>query len=367
MEKLENENLLIENTVNDISKDINYKNSKLKIEKLIKELNLEEAKIYIEKMVKIYNNQDELFDLYSEILISLNYTKEAKKAIEISIKLNPNSNGDKYMTLGQLFDDPIKKRDCFLKGVEIYKQQLNVTNINSKIITELEVHDKNFNLNKEWDLNSVNQLKYTLSSALGSIAELYMTTYLCDEKNAEEICETQLKEAYNIFNENPDVLIQYANLRILRKRDKEALEFMEKANKLIFENNNADLFPASDVICNLAKNFSELGSFNRAVKLLDIITQLDDQNCEYWYLLAFNHFKLTNYLHSMNCIERLKEVYNKAKEIDEELFIAVKELEDELKKIEKKNGELKNSIFEDDNELNNEECISNSNSMIIDE
>ena len=55
--------------------------------------------------------------------------------------------------------------------------------------------------------NSEVHIEYALSSALSSIAELYMTTYLCDEKNAEKICEKTITEAYNICNENVDVLV----------------------------------------------------------------------------------------------------------------------------------------------------------------
>eukprot|EP00340_Litonotus_pictus_P001639 CAMPEP_0170513826 /NCGR_PEP_ID=MMETSP0209-20121228/380_1 /TAXON_ID=665100 ORGANISM="Litonotus pictus, Strain P1" /NCGR_SAMPLE_ID=MMETSP0209 /ASSEMBLY_ACC=CAM_ASM_000301 /LENGTH=78 /DNA_ID=CAMNT_0010797651 /DNA_START=6 /DNA_END=238 /DNA_ORIENTATION=+ len=61
-----------------------YFQDKAAIEKLIKELNLEEAKKVLDKAVKKYSNKAEIFDLYSEVLISLNYTKEAKIAIETS-------------------------------------------------------------------------------------------------------------------------------------------------------------------------------------------------------------------------------------------------------------------------------------------
>ena len=346
--------------------DLNeYINDKNKAEKMIKDLNLEEAKKFLEDLVSKYSSNAEIYDLYSEVLISLDYTKEAKKAIEKSIKLDPNSSADKYMTLGQLTEDPKKKRDNYLKGIEVYKYKLDLLSSFNKNKNNLNMESLHKDiLNTDTELH----IRHALSSALSSVAEIYMTTYLCDEPNAENTCEEVLKEAITICDDNPDVLIQYSNLRILRKKDSEAQKFMDKAFNIIINNQNSEFFPDCEIICNLAKNYSELGNYYQAIKLLDIITQLDEHNSEYWYLLAFNHFNIKNYLHSSTCMERLKQVINENKEIDDELSIAVSELENELKKIEKKEGELKNSIFEqEENGSGKEECISNGNSMIIDD
>lgn len=347
--------------------DLNeYYTEKSKAEKLIKELNLEEAKKLLEEMVAKYSTEAEIFDLYSEVLISLDYTKEAKKAIEKSVKLDPYSSGDKYMTLGQLTEDPKKKRDYYLKGVEVYKHKLNLlSNSNLDNKNNKESNSNNIDiLNTDTELH----IKHALSSALSSIAEIYMTTYLCDEPNAEKTCEEVLKEAITICEDNPDVLIQYSNLRILRKKDSDAQTFMEKAFNIIINNQNSEFFPDCEIICNLAKNYSELGNYYQAIKLLDIITQLDEHNSEYWYLLSFNHFNIKNYLHSSTCMERLKQVIKENNELDDELSIAISELEGELQKIEKKEGELKNSIFEqEEGGSGKEECISNGNSMILDD
>ena len=65
-------------------------------------------------------------------------------------------------------------------------------------------------------------------AALSSIASLYMTTDLCDDPNAEKICEDNISQALNICPESIEALLQFSNLRILRKRDKEAKEAMYK-------------------------------------------------------------------------------------------------------------------------------------------
>lgn len=319
--------------------DNNYLSDKQHIEALVKELNLEEAKIKLDKMIKVYTNKADLYDLYSEVLLSLNYTKEAKAAIEKSISLEPESNGDKYMTLGQLLDKPRKKLECYYKGVEVYKKLIQNNNDNTVL--------------------------FTISSALSSIAELYMTTELCEESTAEESCEKCLQEAYQICEINPDVLIQYSNLRILRAKDKEAKQFMDRAFELILSSQNTDNFPDTDIIFNLAKNYSELEDYYSAIKILDIITQLDDENLEYWYHLAFNHFRIKNYIHAQSCLDNLNEIKSKIDYNDKELMDGVKELQQELKSIEKKEGKLTNNLLEKEDSDDNEEQRNN-NSMNID-
>lgn len=308
-----------------------YKSSISRVEKLIELINLEEAKKILDSMVVQYSNSTEVWDLYSEVLLGLDKTKEAKKALETSIKLDPNSNGDKFMSLGQLLDDPKKKLDMFEKAISIYQKS-----------------EQN------------EEMLMVLSSALASVSELYMSTYLCDEKNAEEKCENYLEEAYKICPNNPDVLIQYSNLRILRNRDKEAFEFMNKAYNIITLNEKDENFPDCDIISNLARNFSELSDYSKAITLLEIITSLDQDNLEYWYLLAFNHFKIKNYLHSWNCLEKISEIVKVNNEKDDEIIEACKELENELKKIEEK-GELTNNLFD-----NSENTCSTNDDIVID-
>lgn len=320
-----------------------YNNEKSQVEKLIKQLELESAKAMLDKMVLDYPNSSEIFDLYGEVLMSLNMIKDAKKAIEKSIAISPESNGDKYMTMGQLLDKASSKLTYYNKGVEIYRSQLNNCTINN---------------NEERE-----NIRFSLSSALATIAELFMTTELCDSPGAEENCEKALSEALQICEENADVLIQYSNLRILRAKDKEARNFMEKALEIITSPKNTDNFPDTEIVCTLAKNFAELGDYHNAIKVLEILTKLDDHNLEYWYLLSFNQFKLKNYLHAQNCLEYLHEIQEKIKEIDQELFEAVAELEGELKKIEQTEGKLTNNPLHENDEATEED---NQNVMNID-
>lgn len=332
-----------------------YISSKNEIEVLIEQLNLEEAKKRIENLLKKYNNQVELYDIYSEILISLNYVKEAKSVLEKSISIDPYSNGDKYMTLGQLYDKPVKKLELFNKGVEVMRHKLSILNStqgNSNVIKEKE------------------DLIISITSGLSSISELYMTTELCDYPNAEQICENLLKEAYAICDNNVDVLVQYSSLRILRKRDKEAREYMDKAYSIILSIKDSEKFPDADIIFSLAKNYSELEDYYNAIKLYDILVQLDDDNAEYWYYNAFNHYKLKNYIYCQNCLDRLNQLISSTGYIDNEMSEAIGELQNEVNLYLKVNGKLTNGVFEngegDLDEEGEEEEHRTNNSMNVD-
>ena len=83
-----------------------------------------------------------------------------------------------------------------------------------------------------------------------------------------------------------DALLQLSNLRILRCRDEEALTYMDKIfdyiyNNIILNNNNNNiefLPPSSDIIMNLAKNYSELKLYIKAVQLYDLYLKINDED-----------------------------------------------------------------------------------------
>jgi len=81
-----------------------------------------------------------------------------------------------------------------------------------------------------------------------------------------------------------DALLQLSNLRILRARDEEALQYMNRIFDFtisILENNiniNNDQPPSSDMITNLAKNYSELKVYEKAIKLYDILIKINDED-----------------------------------------------------------------------------------------
>ena len=140
-------------------------NSKLENEffqiyKLIDSLNYEEAKLLLLENIQKYPNNVDTLDTLSEVLISLDEPKEARKVLKKSIDLEPNKNPEKYMSLGQLSDYKNSLK-FYKKGVELYKEEI-----------------KNLNLNEKDYINNLKKLKNSISSAYASIAELYMNSDL---------------------------------------------------------------------------------------------------------------------------------------------------------------------------------------------
>ena len=160
------------------------------------------------------------------------------------------------MTIGQLSDYKTALK-YFLKGIELFLKELSSA-----------TEDK------------ITSLKGSIGNAYASIAELYMTSDLCNEHNAEEMCEKYLNEGIKYDANSYDVLIQLSNLRILRCRDNEALEFMDKIynDVLAIVESGKDDLPNEDILSNLAKNYSELELFVKAIKIYDILIKINDQD-----------------------------------------------------------------------------------------
>jgi tetratricopeptide (TPR) repeat protein len=186
------------------------------------------------------------------------------------------------------------------------------------------------------------------------------------EENAEEMCEKSLSTALNYDHDNLDALLQMSNLRILRKRDEEALEYMEKIYTKIMNSlqNQLEDLPSNDIILNLSKNYSEIGNnLTKAIKLLDILVKLDDEDLESWYLLAYNHYNLKNYKFSFKCLENFNLAADKISHKTDEVSQfeqAAGELKFVLEKIKSANpsGKLKNNNLEE-SENNDEESMNN--------
>ncbi len=139
----------------------------------------------------------------------------------------------------------------------------------------------------------------------------------------------------------------------MRCRDQEAVSYMDKI-LLKIENlqiNNLVDYPDHETLTNLAKNYVELEIYDKAIKTLDVLVKMDDENIEDWYLLAFSHFKFQNHKFSMKCLKNLRKIAEKTKANDKEILEAAEELFHELEKLKDKNGELfNNKDFADDND-----------------
>ena len=304
----------------------------VKIKQLIDSCEYNQAQKILENLYKTNENNIEIIDLLSDVYFNQDNIEQAKKLIKKSINLSPNTNPEKYMTYGQIINNPEESVKYYNYAISLFKQQLNENPNN-------------------------NDLKESIASGLASIASLYMTTDLCDKPNAEEICENSIREGLNISNNNIDILLQLSNLRILRKRDDEAKNAL---NKIMNEINVIDItdekFPDHDVLLNIANNYAEINMYVEAIKILNILVKIDDEDLNCWYLIAFDNYQIRNFKEAYDIILKIFDIYNS----NPNKF-------NELNDIISASEELKNNLEQrKDNLINeNEEILKNNNEDYI--
>ena len=300
----------------------------VKIKQLIDSCEYNQAQKILENLYKTNENNIEIIDLLSDVYFNQDNIEQAKKLIKKSINLSPNTNPEKYMTYGQIINNPEESVKYYNYAISLFKQQLNENPNN-------------------------NDLKESIASGLASIASLYMTTDLCDKPNAEEICENSIREGLNISNNNIDILLQLSNLRILRKRDEEAKNAL---NKIMNEINIIDItdekFPDHDVLLNIANNYAEINMYPEAIKILNILVKIDDEDLNCWYLIAFDNYQIHNFKEAYDIVLKIFDIYNANPNKFNELYDVISASQ-----------ELKNNLEQrKDNLINeNEEILKNNN------
>ena len=262
-----------------------------KAKQLIEECEYESAEQQLKILFKSDPNNCEILDLLGEIYLNINNFKGAKKMLEKSISLQPNINPDKYTDYAQLLDDPLQRVESYKKAIELFINNLKTEKNKKKIL----------------------EIKESIASAFSSIASLYMTTDLCDDPNAENICENSIKEALNYFPESIDALLQLSNLRILRKKDKDAKNAMYKILEILKNNEKQDNenLPERDMLINLSQNFAELKLFQDAIYVINLILNKDDEDIECYYLLAVYQDEYRNFFSAMESLEKFNALYIK--------------------------------------------------------
>jgi hypothetical protein len=201
--------------------------------------------------------------------------------------------------------------------------------------------------------NKMNEIKDSISSAYASIVSLYMTTDLCDDPNAESICEASIKEALNYCPDSIDALLQLSNLRIIRKRDKEAKEAMFKILDIIKKNENGENaeqdLPERDILINLSQNFAELKIFKEACYIINILLKKDDEDIECYYLLAVYEENYHNYFSSMEALDKFNKIYMKLQKNKIAISPVLQQYVDSAKVLYNKLSKIKKEKLVDEN------------------
>ena len=305
-----------------------------KIKVLMEDCEYDEAEKILKVLFKKDPNNVEVLDYLGELYLNIGNFKGAKKMLEKSISLKPDSNPDKYMDYSQLLDSPIKRVEAYQKAIQLY--------------------NNNLDLNKN-DINKSKEIKESISSALSSIASLYMTTDLCDDPNAEKICEDSISKALNICPDSIEALLQFSNLRILRKRDNEAKQAMYKILEKIknIDNNDKNIeeqeIPERDILINLSQNFAEMKLFKEACYIINIILKKDDEDIECYYLLAVYEENYRNFLSAMEALDKFNKIYIKMQKNGNNISPVIKQYVTEAKNMYNRLSKIKKEQLIDEN------------------
>ena len=251
-----------------------------------------------------------VIDAYSDYLINKGQLNKAVVLIKKSIDLEPEVNGHKYLNYAETLSGQ-DALETYKKGIEIL--------LDEQISNE---ESKENNSDQRASKSSI------IASALSSIAELYMTPPLCDEQEAESSCEQALIKALEYDSSNIDAMQCMANLRIMRAKDDEANEYLEKVVLIIWhkdEQNDYNTMPPYEFRMQTARLLIELQNYKKAIKPLDTWIKEDDSNGEAWYLLGFWQFNLKKYQNALECTSNALECDN------QEIQWAAKELTDKIK------------------------------------
>ena len=314
-----------------------------KIKELMEDCEYEEAEKLLKVLFKKDPNNIQVLDYLGELYLNIGNFKGAKKMLEKSISLKPDSNPDKYMDYAQVLDIPIKRVESYQKAIQLYNNDL--------------IQNQN-------DINKSKEIKESIASALSSIASLYMTTDLCDDPNAENICENNISKALNICPESIEALLQFSNLRILRKRDSEAKEAMNKILekiKQIDKDLNEQEIPERDILINLSQNFAELKLFKDACYIINLILKKDDEDIECYYLLAVYEDNYRNFFSAMEALDKFNKIYIKMQKNGEAISPVIKQYVAEAKNLYHKLSKIKKEQLidenpeDDDNDNNSDE------------
>ena len=316
-----------------------------KIKSLMEDCEYDEAEKILKVLFKKDPNNIEVLDYLGELYLNIGNFKGAKKMLEKSISLKPDSNPDKYMDYSQVLDNPIKRVEAYQKAIQLYNNILN--------------EYKN-------DFNKLKETKESIASAHSSIASLYMTTDLCDDPNAEKICEENISKGLNICPDSIEALLQFSNLRILRKRDNEAKQaiykILERIKKIDNNDNNIEEndIPERDILINLSQNFAELKLFREACYIINLILKKDDEDIECFYLLAVYEESFRNFFSAMEALDKFNKIYMKMQKNGETISPVIKQYVTEAKNMYNRLSKIKKEELidenpEDDNDDEDEE------------
>lgn len=249
-----------------------------KAEEFMDQLNFDMAQKFCQRALEIDQDHVKALEVTASLLLEGGDVENAKCCLGRAITVQPEEGHSKYLTMGQLFAG---------------EESLQLYNKGIQILTSAR--------DSEEDEGKVKELSRSLSNALCSVGELYMTD-LCDEENAEDECQSCIQKAIDADKSNPEALQTKARYLLIRAKFdeaktaiKESLDLWLPAYQDIIDNKQgASNFDPVDV-CPLlyttrigtSKLLIEMEMWDEATQILEGLLEEDDECVETWYLLGW--------------------------------------------------------------------------------
>eukprot|EP00088_Acartia_fossae_P016031 TRINITY_DN18933_c0_g1_i1.p1 TRINITY_DN18933_c0_g1~~TRINITY_DN18933_c0_g1_i1.p1 ORF type:complete len:364 (-),score=90.15 TRINITY_DN18933_c0_g1_i1:36-1127(-) len=248
-----------------------------KAEDYMDEYKYDLAQRFCERALEMDNDNTRALELTAGLLLEMGKVESAQHCLGRAIHLEPHTGHSKYLSLAQIMSG-CESRDLYRKGIEIIKAKLSSTGV----------------------AENMAELSRDLSNAYVSIAEIYMSD-LCDESEAQEQSKKCIELSIESDPTNPESLQAKANYALVTGNLEEAKESIDKSLALwlpqqlkFLENGYGDETHLSYTFrLSTAKLLLDLEEWDTATKVLESLTEEDDEVVASWYLLGW-----LNYLRS---------------------------------------------------------------------
>lgn len=265
------------------------------------------------------------------LLLELGNTEAAKQCLGRAVEVCPDKGHSKYMYLGQLFQGA-QAVECFHKGI-----QLMLKENEEKQAQEVAAACRDAEEGRS---------ERDISRAYCSIAEIYLTD-LCFEEGAEQKCGESIENAVKSDPTNPEAQQLKASFLLSQEKTEEAKEAIKSSVSLWLPQLQAqdkgevpdDQFDPVEA-CPLsyptrmqaAKILVEVGEYEMAVEVLELLLDEDEDVPDVWYMLGWaNYLQGADYaVNARHYLTKANKVYAKVKHKDEELLKHITELLTEL-------------------------------------
>lgn len=265
-------------------------------EEAIDRCELEAACKYAKQALDIEPKNISALDTMASIQMEMGNNESAKNIYKKLVELNPNDGFNKYMCLAQLSDE-LEAVEFYKKGIELMlveyakQEQQSSRPSTSRAIEDDEDDEDDCQMIKKSDI----------STAYGSIAEIYLTD-LCMEENADELCKSYLDKSLEYEPKNPESLqlfasywLSKADLDQARKYILESLDnwlpkYIEASESGLLVDPTQVISLTYDSRINTSRILTEVDEFDKALTVLEQLVEEDDEVVVIWYMLGWVNY-----------------------------------------------------------------------------